>query len=193
MDTITIPRADYVQRHEGDHAFYAARTVGVAADLWTALDPEHRGTLVVGQRITFTHLVAGKVAFDVTDPDEEMDDLYPAGDLPFQVAASPFAPGDVIVHNITGVTHQVTRIDPNGDVLGKRLPGGGEVNIPADYVDEYFIARDAAAPTGTPAAEPRTFVVTVPAGLSDDDRANFMRHLYSPGAKRRGITVREAR
>lgn len=198
--TITIARTDYTDRHDDEgQAFHASRTVETAAAAWGS--PEHRWD-VVGRDEEPVYVFAwlnddGKPVLRYVAPDADMDDLYASDLLPFEIVMSPFAVGDTVYWLNQPEPRTVVGIHDNGDVdLQTSTTTVRVFESRLSMTPPTPAEQPAPAATGTETPAPsavRTFVVTVPADLSEDDRGNFMRHLYSPGAERRGILVREAR
>lgn len=202
MTTITIPRDDYVQRADDEgRDFYAARTITAAAVLWQEAEPSRRnwGFEDGDQGSDSNSTIVFVESYDsinprmwFASPDEDMEGLYPADDLPFAIVASPFNIGDVIDPNerVEGghvYTRTVEKIDSDG-MVHAREHNSGELRYvgPNALSLWHVVLAEPAVATGTPA--PRTFVVTVPA-----DYATTLQVIHNWAGDDSDVTVREAR
>ncbi len=179
-DTITLDRTDYVQRSDDEGRDYvAARTLETAARLWVDADPTHRnfeaayGADVDNDLIyAFTWPTEHGVSpcLSLVHPDADMEGLYPVDALPFGIAASPFAVGDVVTFNGGGQRRKVITVQPDGIIRTEPMDTPGM--ILAQQASEFTLVRTAGTPA--PAARPEPIdahtalqhVVTFPEGTN---------------------------
>lgn len=125
MTTIYLPRTDYVQRADDEgRDYHAARTVRAALDAWRTEAPLVRDWHSTNRDEPDEHPIAFAVAdpgrsvvVSSVSPDEDMEGLYPAADLPFTIATYLAEPGDWVAVNVAGATpRRVIDIQPDGSV-----------------------------------------------------------------------------
>lgn len=175
MTTITIPRADYVQRADDEgRDFYTLRTIRAAAERWGAADGN--GWTEVGDEAEEAPVLIfaqnGTVNPDVRTcrEDSEME-LYPAVTLPFTIAAQRFDVGDWIAPQTAPADRtpfRVVTVNERGTWLSHHAPWNTEDGLltSPDYDDWKVVP----APTAT-------FTVTVPADYSTHDVSDAVKML----------------
>lgn len=179
MQTIYIPRDLYTERHDDEgrqHFGYAA--VHYAAEKWAASEPDRsfRSTNVddPGEGPVAFAWIGERDGLELTSaaPSADADGCYPDEDLPFSIAALPFAVGDYITRESGGGTvWGITAITDYGyDLVNVRT--GGEGSLPFD-TSSYVLTN---APTVT-------YKVTVRADHTADDVRDMLGNLGG------GVTV----
>lgn len=153
MPTIYLDPADYVQRADDEgRDYHAGRTVRAALDVWRAVEPNSRDW----HSTNADEPDNGPIAFATTDwgrstvvgsvsPDEDIEGLYPAADLPFTIAAQPFPVGSRIrMRNASGQVWEVTGY--NESEMRVRYEGGdyhdATGSVPPKHFDMYQVVTE---------------------------------------------------
>lgn len=178
MDVITLPRDLYSDRHDDeDRVFVTGPTLEAAARLWIAQDPTHRNIGEVYLTSPSSYVFTWKTEHEsqmllTVTPDEDMEQLYPADELPFGIVASPFAIGDIVTFNGGGQRRTVITVQPDGVIRAEPMDNPG-VTL-AQRASEFTLVRTAAEAarldsTPEPAIDAHTalqHVVTFPEGTN---------------------------
>jgi hypothetical protein len=200
VTTITIPRGSYTERTDDEgRTYYGYGAVVVAAQAWVGEAANQREFNTIGEDdrdpVAFVSVHDGNgPELTVVHPDEDMDWLYAANDLPFTIKQSPFDVGDRVRLDSGNAVYTVTSIFPDGS-LRAHTPTQVLTKFHATEVLRLHRVIDEPKPepeAASTGSAVRTFVVTVEADMPANE-AGILADFLLAAPKCSTITVREAR